>query len=75
MAWSSASGVASPKTKPFAVPLASVASLQDHLDAVERKAIAEALIQAGGNRTAAARLLGISFRSMRYRMARLGMRE
>jgi two-component system, NtrC family, response regulator PilR len=54
---------------------ASIGSLQDHLDAVERKAIAEALSQSNGNRTAAARLLGISFRSMRYRMERLGMRE
>lgn len=50
-----------------------VASLQDHLDAVERKAIADALEQAHGNRTAAAKLLGITFRSMRYRMARLSI--
>jgi two-component system response regulator PilR (NtrC family) len=50
-----------------------VASLQDHLDGVERKAIAEALEQARGNRTAAAKLLGITFRSMRYRMARLSI--
>jgi two-component system response regulator PilR (NtrC family) len=28
--------------------------------------------QANGNRTAAARLLGVTFRSLRYRMARLG---
>ena len=50
-------------------------NLQDHLDAVERKAIAQALEQAHGNRTAAAKLLGISFRSIRYRMARLGMND
>ena len=50
-----------------------VASLQDHLDGVERKAIAEALEQSRGNRTAAAKLLGITFRSMRYRMARLSI--
>lgn len=54
---------------------APISSLQDHLDTVERKAINEALTQANGNRTAAAKLLGISFRSMRYRMARLGMRD
>ncbi len=53
----------------------AIGSLQDYLDTVERKAIAEALVQAEGNRTAAARLLGISFRSMRYRMARLAMRD
>ena len=29
--------------------------------------------QAEGNRTAAARLLGVTFRSMRYRLERLGI--
>jgi two-component system response regulator PilR (NtrC family) len=50
-------------------------TLQDFLDAVERQKIAEALAQTNGNRTAAARLLGITFRSIRYRMARLGISE
>ncbi len=50
-------------------------SLQDHLDQVERQAILEALRQSNDNRTAAARLLGVTFRSLRYRMARLGMNE
>ena len=50
-------------------------SLQDHLDQVERQAILDALRQANNNRTAAARLLGVTFRSLRYRMARLGMNE
>jgi two-component system response regulator PilR (NtrC family) len=50
-------------------------SLQDHLDHVERQAILDALKQANNNRTAAARLLGVTFRSLRYRMARLGMNE
>jgi two-component system response regulator PilR (NtrC family) len=50
-------------------------SLQDHLDHVERLAILDALTQSNGNRTAAARLLGVTFRSLRYRMARLGMNE
>ena len=50
-------------------------SLQDHLDQVERQAILDALTQSNGNRTAAARLLGVTFRSLRYRMARLGMNE
>lgn len=48
-------------------------TLQDYLDSVERQKIAEALAQTNGNRTAAARLLGITFRSIRYRMARLGI--
>lgn len=50
-------------------------TLQDYLDQVERLRIAEALAKTGGNRTAAARLLGITFRSIRYRMARLGLSE
>jgi len=54
---------------------AAVGSLQDHLDQVERQAIVEALRQSNDNRTAAARLLGVTFRSLRYRMARLGMNE
>jgi two-component system response regulator PilR (NtrC family) len=54
---------------------AASGSLQDHLDAVERQAIAEALKEAGNNRTAAARLLGVTFRSLRYRIARLGMND
>lgn len=50
-------------------------SLQDHLDHVERQSILDALTQSNNNRTAAARLLGVTFRSLRYRMARLGMNE
>jgi two-component system response regulator PilR (NtrC family) len=41
---------------------------------VERHAIEEALEKSGGNRTAAARL-GVTFRSLRYRLERLGMKE
>ena len=48
-------------------------TLDDYLNRVERQAIQEALEQTGGNRTAAARVLGISFRSLRYRLDRLGM--
>ena len=50
-------------------------SLQDHLDQVERQVIFDALEKSNGNRTAAAKLLGITFRSMRYRMARLGLAD
>ena len=53
----------------------SAAPLPDYLDNVERKAILEALDKTGFNRTAAARLLGITFRQLRYRMQRLGIRE
>lgn len=49
--------------------------LPDYLDRVEREAICAALEKTGFNRTAAARDLGITFRSLRYRMQRLGIRE
>lgn len=49
-------------------------SLQAYLDAVEKQAINEALGKTSGNRTAAARVLGVTFRSLRYRMERLGMK-
>jgi two-component system response regulator PilR (NtrC family) len=47
--------------------------LQDYLDRVERAAITEALEKTRYNRTAAAKLLGITFRSLRYRLDRLGI--
>ena len=47
--------------------------LQDYLDRTERAAIVEALEQARFNKTAAARLLGVTFRSLRYRLERLGI--
>ena len=49
--------------------------LQDYLDEVERKVIVEALQKTGFNRTAAAKLLGVTFRSLRYRMQRLEISE
>jgi len=52
-----------------------VEALPDYLDGLERKAILEALGKTGFNRTAAAKLLGITFRQLRYRMQRLGIRE
>ena len=51
----------------------SKAPLQDYLDRVEKEAILEALEKTRFNRTAAAKLLGITFRPMRYRMERLGL--
>ncbi|MCP1771514.1 two-component system response regulator PilR (NtrC family) [Neisseria perflava] len=45
--------------------------IQDYLDQVEREIIEQALQQTRYNRTQAAKLLGISFRSIRYRMERL----
>ena len=50
-------------------------SLQDFLDEQERLAILDALQKTRFNRTAAARLLGVTFRSLRYRMERLGLND
>lgn len=47
--------------------------LQAMLDRIERQAIVDALAQTRGNRTAAARSLGVTFRSLRYRIERLGV--
>jgi len=47
--------------------------LQEHLDRVEKAAILDALAKTRFNRTAAAKLLGITFRALRYRMERLGI--
>jgi len=49
--------------------------LADYLDRVEREAILEALHQTGFNRTAAAKILGMTFRALRYRMGRLGITD
>jgi two-component system response regulator PilR (NtrC family) len=57
---------------PAAAP-GSTYPLQDYLDQVERSAIIEALEQTRHNKTAAARLLGVTFRSLRYRLERLGI--
>lgn len=63
---------------PTDMPVAPVSSglpgkypLTDYLDKVEHDAILEALNQTGFNRTAAAKILGVTFRALRYRMARL----
>jgi len=56
------------------VPAGDKWPLQDYLDRVERQAINEALEKTRYNRTAAAKLLGITFRAMRYRMERLGIK-
>ncbi|MBP6097125.1 MAG: sigma-54-dependent Fis family transcriptional regulator [Methyloversatilis sp.] len=49
--------------------------LQDYLDRMERSAIEDALRKTRYNRTAAARLLGVTFRSLRYRLQRLGIND
>ncbi len=50
-------------------------ALPEYLDGIERRAIQDALAKTSFNRTAAAKLLGITFRQLRYRMQRLGVRD
>ncbi|HET6412582.1 MAG TPA: sigma-54 dependent transcriptional regulator [Anaeromyxobacter sp.] len=47
--------------------------LQAHLDAIERRLLLQALERAGGVKTEAARLLALTFRSFRYRLAKYGI--
>jgi two-component system response regulator PilR (NtrC family) len=60
-----------------AVAGADLASLPlpEKLESIERQAIMEALVKTRYNRTAAAKLLGVSFRALRYRMQRLGIKD
>jgi two-component system, NtrC family, response regulator PilR len=63
-----------PEETDASLPTGDKWPLQDYLDRVERSAINEALEKTRYNRTAAAKLLGITFRAMRYRMERLGIK-
>lgn len=48
-------------------------SLEKHLEEIERKALKNALEQSRWNKTAAAKKLGMTFRSFRYRIKKLGL--
>ena len=48
-------------------------SLPEYLESIEKQAIREALSKTNQNKTAAAKLLGVSFRTLRYRLAKLGL--
>lgn len=55
--------------QPWVLPL----DLNAEIEKLERALIEQAVVQAQGNRTAAAQLLNISFRQLRYRMKVLGL--
>ena len=55
------------------VNTAAPGALGDHLEDIEREAIVKALEQTRFNKTAAAKILGISFRALRYRIKKLGI--
>jgi two-component system response regulator PilR (NtrC family) len=47
--------------------------LDDYMENIEKDALIKALEQTRYNKTAAARLLGITFRALRYRLKKLGL--
>jgi two-component system response regulator PilR (NtrC family) len=49
------------------------AALGSQLESIERDAIMKALEKTRYNKTAAAKLLGMSFRALRYRIKKLGI--
>jgi two-component system response regulator PilR (NtrC family) len=51
----------------------TAAALGDHLIDIEREAIVKALEKTRYNKTAAAKVLGMSFRALRYRIKKLGI--
>ncbi len=57
----------------FNMDASSAVNLTDYLEDVEKKAIIQALDKTNNNKTAAAKLLGVTFRTLRYRLAKLGL--
>ncbi len=65
-----------PESRAAADTLAELAVPMDaHLNRIETGLIRQALAETGGNITDAARLLGTTFRSLRYKMKKLGLRD
>jgi two-component system, NtrC family, response regulator PilR len=56
-----------------AAPAAGGTALGSQLESIERDAIVKALEKTRYNKTAAAKLLGMSFRALRYRIKKLGI--
>jgi two-component system response regulator PilR (NtrC family) len=62
------SGGANPETPTF-----TATDLGNQVEEVQRQAIVEALEKTRYNKTAAAKLLGLTFRQLRYRITKLGI--
>ncbi|HOX05984.1 MAG TPA: sigma-54 dependent transcriptional regulator [Planctomycetota bacterium] len=61
------------RTDPIATPPAGM-NLDEHLAAIEKDFILKALASTGGNMTEAAKLLGMTFRAIRYKVRKYGLR-
>ncbi len=59
---------------PAAIPPGGM-DLEAHLEAVERRYLEEALRRTGGHLTKAAELLGMTFRAIRYKVQKLGLKK
>ncbi len=62
-----------PLPEPPTIVTAGGGALGEQLEDIERNAILKALEQTRYNKTAAAKLLGMSFRALRYRIKKLGI--
>lgn len=61
--------------KGSAPSLSADGDLEGYLENIERELISTALEECRWNKTATAKILGISFRSLRYRLKKLGLEE
>lgn len=59
--------------RPAGLPVVGGGALDAHVEELEKQAIREALEKTRWNKTKAAELLGMSFRSLRYRIKKLGI--
>ncbi len=66
-------GVSSPEASTRRDQHQDADNLESLLDRVEKETLIRALEQTSGNKTAAAKLLGISFGAFRYRLQKLGL--
>ncbi|MFV8784182.1 sigma-54-dependent transcriptional regulator [Microbulbifer sp. SA54] len=62
-----------PVIHPEKLTISPINSLDELLENIERQSIEDALAETGWNKTAAAEKLGITFRSLRYRLKKLGL--
>jgi two-component system response regulator PilR (NtrC family) len=65
---------AAPRGEDFQIPAEGM-NLEEFLDGIEKRLLLQALDRCGGVKKRAAELLGLSFRSIRYRLAKFGMDE
>ena len=62
-----------PGTAPSQALNTGTVPLDTYMDTIEKDALIKALEQTRYNKTAAAKLLGITFRALRYRLKKLGL--